>query len=176
MSDEAFTANTKNLDQMIKALKNNMSRAKVGILGSKTVRNGVEVKGGKSVNAAHKPPKGGFDATTNASLGAIHEFGIPGKMPKRSFLRMPISEKLDAELNKAGAFSKDELVNVLKEASFIPWLKRIAVLGEKVVSDAFDTGGFGKWPRWKSKGYENNTGMLLVDTQQLRNSITSEVT
>jgi phage gpG-like protein len=174
LSDDAFTLQTKGLDGILKALKNNMSRVRVGVLGGKTIRNQVKVEGGKSVNAANKRPKGKFDVSTNAAVGAIHEFGSE-KMPQRSFLRVPISEKLQERLESAGAFTPDEFSKVVKEASLVPWLHRIAIVAEKIVGDAFATGGFGKWPKWKTKGYENNTGMLLVDTQQLRNSITSEV-
>ena len=96
-------------------------------------------------------------------------------MPQRSFLRIPIAENLSKRLDNSGAFSKDELLKVIKEKSLEPWLKRMGTLAEAIVSDAFDSGGDGKWPKWKTKGYENNTGMLLVDTQQLRNSIMSDV-
>lgn len=157
MSDEAFTLNTKNLDAVLKALKENMSRARVGILGDKTNRT-----------------SGGKQAPTNATIGAYHEFGTD-KMPQRSFLRVPIAENLQKNLESSGAFGKDEMMQVAKSGTMLPWLLKISAIAEKIVGDAFDTGGFGKWPKWKTKGYENNTGMLLVDTQQLRNSITSEV-
>jgi phage gpG-like protein len=174
MSDEAFTLNTKNLDGLLKALKTNMSKARVGILGQKTVRGQVEVKGGKSVNATSGvTPKGKIDVTTNAAVGALHEFGTD-KMPQRSFLRVPLSDHLQKELEGSGAFSPDELKKVVKEASMLPWLTRISIIAEKIVQGAFDSGGYGKWPAWE-KGYTNNSGQILVDTQQLRNSITSEV-
>lgn len=173
-NDDAFTLNTKNLDGMLKALKNNLSRARVGILGGKSIRNNAPIAGGKSLNAASKAPSGKINVTTNAAVGAIHEFGT-NNMPQRSFLRVPISENLQKNLESSGAFTDDELKIVVKEASLVPWLQRVAAIAEKIVSDAFDTGGFGKWPKWKTPGYKNNTGQLLVDTQQLRNSITSEV-
>lgn len=154
MSNDTFELNTKNLDQIMKALKDKMSSARVGILGGKSIR-------------------GGGNSSTNASIGAVHEFGSE-KMPMRSFLRVPITEHLQKELENSGAFSADELAIVVKEASMRPWLVRVAAIAEQIVRDAFDTGGFGKWPRW-SKGYQSNTGQILVDTQQLRNSITSEV-
>lgn len=152
MSDD-YELNTKQLDQLLKALKTNMKRVRVGILGGKVARSS--------------------SYANNATIGAFHEFGT-AKMPMRSFLRMPISEHMQAALEKAGAFTKDAAKQVLKEASLGPWLDRVGALAVGVVMDAFDTAGFGKWPKW-SKGYSNNTGQILVDTQQLRNSITSEV-
>lgn len=177
-----FDFNTKSLDGLIKALKGNMSKARVGILGSGQTARNKELEGarghanetGRSVNAARKAPKSNYEVATNAAIGAVHEFGGP-KMPQRSFLRVPISQNLQKYLENSGAFGKDELARVIKEASLLPWLKRIATVAETIVHDAFDTGGFGKWAKWKTKGYENNTGQILVDTQQLRNSITSDV-
>lgn len=174
MSEDAFKLDTKNLDGILKALKGNMSQARVGILGGKALRSGQKQEAGKSVNAARKAPKSKPEVMNNAAIGAMHEFGT-GSMPQRSFLRVPISENLQKYLESSGAFTKDAMKEVIKEASLRPWLERAAKVAEKVVSDAFATGGFGKWPKWKTKGYTNNTGDILVDTQQLRNSITSEV-
>ncbi len=174
MSDDDFDLNTKALDGLLKALKNNMSRVRVGILGSsgKNTRNNFQVPGGRSVNATKgNAPKYKFDVETNAAVGALHEFGT-SKLPMRSFLRMPITEKLSGELENSKAFTEDALKEVVKQGTMLAWLYDLAALAEKIVSDAFDTGGFGKWPKTKR---ENNTGQTLVDTQQLRNSITSEV-
>lgn len=149
--------NTKGLDQLIKALKNDVSRVRVGVLGSKSARMG-----------------GGATSATNASIGAIHEFGT-SHIPMRSFLRMPLSDFLQTYLDKAGAFNKAEIKDVIKQGSVIPWLQKVAIVAERIVSDAFATGGFGKWPGWKTPGYRNNDNRLLVDTRQLRDSISSEV-
>ena len=49
----------------------------------------------------------------------------------------------------------------------------MGAVGESIVQDAFSTGGFGKW---KPSRMENKqTKQTLVETQQLRNSITSDV-
>lgn len=126
---------------------------KVGILGEKNSRSG---------------------SMTNAQIGAMHEFGTT-TIPKRSFLREPISDNLDKELKKAGLLDKKVIAKIIKESSAAELLAQVGILAEGIIADAFATGGFGKWPAWKTKGYENNTGNILVDTQQLRNSITSEV-
>jgi len=156
MSENDVILQTKGLDQLIKALKNNLPRARVGILGAKTIRKGDEI------------------GSTNASVGAVHEFGMGG-MSQRSFLRVPISEKLQRKMEAAGAFDKDVLNEVVKSGSILPWVKKMAILAEQIVHEAFETGGFGRWPAWKTPGYTNEHGRILEDTGQLRDSITSEV-
>lgn len=153
MSDDT-TIETKGLDQILKALKIKPPVARIGILGAANARSG----------------KG----TSNATIGAAHEFGT-SKLPMRSFLRVPLSERLQKAMESSGALDSDTLKNVIKEGSVLPWITKVAILAENIVLDAFDTGGFGKWAAWKNPGYTNNTGMILVDTQQLRNSITYEV-
>lgn len=153
-AEDTVYLNTKNLDGLIKALKENMSRARVGILGAKTNR---------------KDP-----GATNAGIGAIHEFGS-SKMPMRSFLRVPIADNLQKRLEDTGALDKDVLNDVVKQGTVVPWLKKIAVLAEGIVAEAFASRGFGKWPAWRTPGYKNRDNRILVDTGQLRDSITSEV-
>lgn len=158
MADDTVVLETKGLDQLIKALKNGMPRACVGILGSKTIR-------GKTQGNQ-----------TNAAIGAIHEYGSPAKnIPIRSFLRVPISEHLNKKMESSGALDETVLKEVVKSGTVVPWLKKIAILAESVVHEAFETGGFGKWPGWKNPNYKNNHGRILEDTGQLRDSITSEV-
>ena len=143
---------TTNLEKFLKALKNR-PRARVGILGDKA---------GRSESVAN-----------NATIGAYHEFGTT-KMPQRSFLRMPISEKLNEKLKNSGAFDKDVLAEVVSRGTIVPWLKLVAITAESIVLEAFGSGGFGKWPQWSEK-YKSKTGSLLVDTTQLRESITHDV-
>ena len=151
---ETLEFNIKGLESILKALKGEMPTARVGILGSKTNRN--------------------KNTVTNATVGAAHEFGTD-KLPVRSFLRVPITEHLQGEIEKSGALDKEALAEVVRSGSVKIWLEKITGLAENIVLGAFSSGGYGKWPAWKTPGYENNTGQILVDTQQLRNSITSEV-
>lgn len=158
---ESVTLNVKGLDQLMKALKAKPPTTHVGILG-----------GGK----ANRSSDGGKGKTpTNAEIGAAHEFGAPSRgLPIRSFLRAPIADRLQKEMEKSGALNKDVLADVLKQGTVVPWMQVIAILAEGIVAEAFDTGGFGKW-KAHAPGYTNNTGDILVDTKQLRDSITSEV-
>lgn len=155
--------NIQGLDQLVKALTAKPVVARVGILGSSN--HFAQLKQGQS-QPAH--------AVTNAEIGAVHEFGT-SKIPQRSFLRIPISDNLNREMDRSNLFDQDVLKDVIESGSVVPWVKNVAIAAEGCVLDAFNTGGNGKWPAWKNPNYENNTGQLLVDTQQLRNSITSEV-
>lgn len=159
MNFEPDTVELAGLDKLLKALKAKPPVARIGILGDKAARKEETSKKGAS----------------NAEIGAVHEYGSIGKgIPQRSFLRVPLADHLEKEMEESGALSDEESKQVIKQGSVIPWLKKIAVLAEGVVRKGFDTGGFGKWAP-HSKGYQNNTGMVLVDTTQLRDSIVSEV-
>lgn len=150
-SSDTVEFNTKGLDQLIKAMKAENVVARVGVLGFKNVRSG-----------------GG----SNASIGAAHEFGT-AKLPQRSFLRMPLTTKLPTALEKSGAFNKDVLKKVVKSGSLAAWVEKIAILAVSIIQEAFDTGGFGQW---KPSNMDRKTvKQTLVETQQLRNSITYEV-
>jgi phage gpG-like protein len=159
-SNDACTVNVKPLEQILKALKARPPVTRVGILGEKTTRH----QGGKK----HSP--------TNAQIGAAHEYGAPeAGIPQRSFLRVPISDHLEEELEHAGAFGEDVLKEVVRTGNLIPFMKKVATVAEGIVAGAFETAGYGLWKKWKRKGYHNNANMLLVDTNQLRESIASEV-
>lgn len=149
--DDAVVVNTKNLDKLIKILKKKVTTIQVGILG-----------GGQQ--------RSGKNTVSNATIGSYHEFGT-SKLPRRSFLREPISDQLPSRLENSGAFDKEVLKKVMESGDTIPWLEKIAVLAEGIVADAFDTGGFGKWIPSNMKDKKNQ--QTLVETTQLRNSITS---
>jgi len=154
MSDtDTIELNLRGLDKFIRSLKGELPEARIGILG-----NGKARSEGKQ---------------SNAEIGYKHEFGASG-MPMRSFLRVPLTDHLQEYLDKAGAFDPDALKNVIKTGSIKIWVEKIAVIAEQIVQDGFASGGFGKWAPWKP-GYQNRTGQILVDTQQLRNAIASEV-
>lgn len=154
MSDESIELKTTGLDQLIKAMKGKGVTAKVGILGSKNVRNG---KGSNS----------------NATIGAAHEFGT-STLPQRSFLRVPISENLPKKLESANAFDEDALKEVIKQGTFKNWVEKVAILAVGIVQEAFDTGGGGRWPIPNMN--RKKTKQVLVESGQLRDSITYEVT
>lgn len=156
MEFEADEINLTGYDNMAKAIgSKNPPYAKIGVLGKDANRSG----------------KG----ATNATIGAAQEYGVPSRnMPSRSFLRMPLTDEFKKKLETSDIFSEDELKEVLKIGSLLPWMKKVAILGVATVKEAFATGGWGKWAPW-SPGYTNQTGDILVDTRQLRDSITEQV-
>jgi len=148
----------KGLEQLLKALKQKPVSGKIGVLG----------------NSSREAKKGG--STTNATVGAVHEYGAPARnIPQRSFLRIPIMENLEKELEKSELLEEDTFKQVLIVGNVKPWMKQVMLCAEAVVDDAFETSGHGKWPAWKDPKYHNEGGMILVDSGQLRRSITSEV-
>lgn len=148
----SVTLNDKRLRELIEAFSGQIPVARVGVLGGKNAR--------------------AKDFQTNAEIGALHEFG-GAKMPKRSFLRTPLTDLLKSKLEKAGMFDEAALARVIKERSIFPWVKKISVTALDIVLGAFETGGYGKWE--PSNMDHKKVHMTLVETQQLRNSITEDV-
>lgn len=152
--DDTIEFNPKGLNRIIKALKGPLPTVRVGILGTKTQRNDTN--------------------QTNATIGACHEFGTTN-MVARSWLRIPLIENLQSYLEKSRALDKDTLVKMVNTGSIKEWMAKIGIVAEAVISDGFSTSGFGKWANWKDPNYHNQANQILVDTQQLRNSISSDV-
>lgn len=153
MSDDTIQFNKKELDAFIRALSGKLPYVRVGILGDKNARTG------KGVNS-------------NAVVGAAHEFGTT-KLPRRSFLRMPIAERFKDYLDKSSAFDEDVVKKVIRSKSIVAWLQKVGIVAETTIADAFATGGFGRWKTSNMK--HKKVQQTLVETQQLRNSITSDV-
>ena len=142
------------LQNILKALKAGKITARIGILGS-----GHRTDGN----------------VTNAQVGAAHEFGTT-KLPVRSFLRMPITTRLQKELESSGAFTPDALKKVVTTKSMIPWVEKMAIAAVAVVLDAFDTQGFGQWkPVTPETMARKKVKQILTETQQLRNSVTYDI-
>lgn len=155
---------TEVIDKLIRALKQPMPVAKVGILGDHAAR---------TVQVQDKSGKISTQAKSNAEIGAAHEFGA-ARLPKRSFLLQPLTEKLNKAVEDSGAYTEATLKEVIKENSFKRWVEKIAEIAKSIVLEGFASNGFGKWQQ-HSPGYTNNTGAILDDTGQLKNSISSEV-
>lgn len=157
------------LKQLLKIFKS-APKARVGVLGATTGRKS-EGMSFEEVKALEKRFKA-EDVQTNASIGAKHEFGEDG-LPVRSWLRMPLATKMQKYLDKADSFTPDVAKEVLKGGSMAPWVAKLGILAESVIKDAFATGGFGQW-KPSNMEYKKNH-QTLVETQQLRDSIISEV-
>ncbi len=160
-------------------------RAALAIFSKARVRVGV-LSGSK--NERYDIEKTAQDPFNNATLGAAHEFGVKSRnLPPRSFLRMPLMLHLPKEIDNIGREVWRLLV--IQKGPLLA-LKQLGVLGENVVQQAFQTGGFGQWPKWSARyarwrsGYERarskligplRPGSLLILSGQLRRSVTSRV-
>ena len=177
-----------NLDALILAFgsKSALPIAQVGIFGSDTPRyaGSVSEKTGKVKSfTVHEQKSNGKKKvskvqteTTNAEVGAAHEFGsINKKLPKRSWLRTPITEHLMAYLQKSGQLNRETIKQVIEDRSIRKFMKTIGEIAEKVIQDGFSTAGFGKWAQWKSGKYQNNTGQILIDSGRLSRAVNSRV-
>lgn len=128
-------------------------KARVGILGSDVNRQDA-------------------NGITNSEIGVIHEFGNE-KMPIRSFLRMPIMTH-KKEIIKAMGGTK--MRTAFAQGDFMRMFKLLGEKGRDIVLQAFETGGFGKWPDIsEATKAAKGSSVILVDSAQLKNGITSDV-
>ncbi len=116
----------------------------------------------------------GDSSLSNAALGLIHEFGsISKNIPARSFLRMPIMMKgKDITTQMSGSSVR----NAVESGNFKKVFQILGIIGEGLVKSAFSTGGFGQWAENKPATIRRKgSAAPLIDTGQLRRSITSDV-
>jgi len=114
------------------------------------------------------------DSLTNAQIGARHEFGVLSEgLPRRSFLKDPINLKRKELLKKADRIIQG---NIDKVGGMNRIYELIGIYGEAIVQEAFETGGYGTWkPLAQSTIDIKGSSQILIDTSQLRKSITSKV-
>lgn len=133
-------------------------RARVGILS------------GPNGKAGEKHANG----IDNVTLGVIQMFGsATNHIPPRDFLVMPIrmnateivKQMKGAQVSKAIMAQDFKQVYKLLGAAALSWILK-----------AFETRGFGQWaPNKPSTIDRKGSSMPLIDTSQLRRSITSDV-
>lgn len=154
--------NTDMAEDMAKGFSAKMI-AKVGILGSKAARS----------------EEGGDQ--TNADIGLLHEKGSLVKhIPRRSFLEVPLVQHAK-ELAAVGQALKKWIAIAIdkNEEAKVAWQKAhrdLGIAGEAIVQKAFRTRGFGDWAPNSPRTIERKgSDSPLIDTAQLRRSITSQV-
>jgi hypothetical protein len=145
---------------------------RVGILGGKTTRYKVIT----TRAGAHKAGKEEA-GMTNAEIGAVHEFGsLSRHIKRRSFLEMPLVMHAEGLVG-----IKESLWKVFQQGSQTKQeLKKayvaLGMLAENIVQTAFNTRGFGTWPKnADSTIARKHSDAPLVDSHQLARSITSDV-
>lgn len=156
MAGGSMTVDTDLLERIRKDIeKNGNARVHVGILGGHAAR----VSG---------------DTLTNPELGAVHEFGVVDKnIPARSFLRMPVIQQLPEALAKTnlGLWGR-----IIAEKGILVALGLLGAYALDTIQLAFETGGFGLWAPLKAYTIRRKgSSAILIDTAQMRQSITAEV-
>ncbi|MBO7735905.1 MAG: hypothetical protein J6S67_25270 [Methanobrevibacter sp.] len=156
--NKSIRVNVKGLQQILRALGDKYV-IRVGIMGSKSTR-----KNGKS-------------GLTNAEIGFINEFGAQTKnIPPRSFLGMPLRLYLSDFLKGKKAFSKKAVEQAVKDGKLLQLAKLAGATAEEVIQKAFETSGFGQWQgNSEYTKRKKKSDKPLIDTGELRRSITSEV-
>jgi hypothetical protein len=118
---------------------------------------------------AGKTEEGG---ATVGMIGAVQEFGsIDGRIPKRSFIRMPLQTH-QAEIQ---AQVEPRMQKHMEQADIKGIFTDIGIAAEGVIQDAFDSNGFGQWkPNAESTIAQKDSDSPLIDTGLLRKSISSK--
>lgn len=146
---------------------------KVGIMGAKSSgRQDIMRKSYTSENGKIK--RIAFPSNqTNAEIGLVHEKGSKANgIPRRSFLEMPLEMKLPKVLAAVGQSVIDSLTKENLRGAYV----QLGILAENIIQSAFKTGGFGKWaPIKDATRQRKNSSAILIDTAQLRKSISSTV-
>ena len=135
--------------------------ARVGILGKTASRKAGEKGTGP----------------TNAFVGLVHEKGSKsGGIPRRSFLADTFFRKGKRLTQIRGRLWKWFTGRDPTPARFKQVYGALGHQGEVLVDEAFDTGGFGAWPKLKASTIKRKgSSAILIDTAQLRRAITSDV-
>lgn len=143
-----------------KALLSANTTIRVGIMGA-------EAATPHPVPAGQKAPK---TLLTNAEVGAFHELdGKRTKLPRRSFLQVPLAENFEKKLGRSIAGKADFMKKVLESGTFTAYFDVMEVVALAVVEEAFDTSGYGKWP--SSDMSKKKVHQTLVESGALRESI-----
>jgi hypothetical protein len=145
---------------------------RVGILGGKTTRHQtIRTRAG-----AHKAGRA-VVSQTNAEIGLLHEKGsLTQRIPRRSFLEMPLVLKslglMSIKLNLWHFFMSGEHSPARLRDAYV----KLGLMAERIIQSAFETRGFGRWAADSEQTIRRKkSDAPLIDTGQLRRSITSDV-
>lgn len=152
-------ANVKNLKTLIGYLSGGLPKVRVGILGSTTARNSGELN--------------------NAEIGYTNEVGkqtgFP-KIPRRSFIVMPLNMFFGRKLKEKRTLASGQFEKAIKSAKAEQFMQKVGFVAEEVIQEAFSTNGYGQWkPNAPMTIEKKKSNSPLIDTGQLRRSITSKV-
>ena len=147
------------METLLKFLKGGMPSIKVGIMGQKNKRD-----------------KG---IPTNAEIGFVNDFGkMTGypRIPARSFIRVPLQFHFYEKLLSKKSLSQKEFEKAVKEGKADKFAEKVGLVAEETIQEAFATRGYGEWrPNAQKTIEQKGSDSPLIDTGQLRRSITSKV-
>lgn len=155
--------NLDGLNKLTKMLKEDYT-LRVGILGSKA-------------RSQHDSESG----VTNAELGSFHEFGTV-KMPQRSFLWMPLIEKLNFNNPDMQGLKKVIWMQLFVKKAPEQFYRTLGAMALDAIEWAFQTNGGGMWrplsPRTEkqfSNRRKKGLPQILTDTGKLRRSMSFKI-
>lgn len=120
--DFVFNLNKKQLKNVEAFIRKNHS-VKIGVLGSS---------------------KNEHDGISAVELAAVHEFGIPGKMPQRSFLRTTL-DNYDGVFKIDMAAARDRISDQIASGRYMQFLNEVGSKWVGYVHKTFDVEG----PGWQ---------------------------
>lgn len=168
-------ADISELQRIVKDMGNNF-QARIGILGGNASKHHAQAKTRTLKNGKKRREKSKVltSELTMSEIGVIQEFGsVENKIPPRSFLRMPIEEKMKDLIRFLGTapVKKQIASGNIKQA-----FKMLGTEAVGIVLDAFNTRGFGKWaPNAQRTIDQKGSDAPLIDIGELRKSITYDV-
>lgn len=152
-------ANVKNLKTLIGYLAGGLPKVRVGILGSTSARTSGELN--------------------NAEIGYTNEVGKKTgypKIPRRSFLVMPLTQYFYEKLKGKKTLASKMFEKAIKEGTADKFMQKVGFVAEETIQEAFSTNGYGQWkPNAPRTVAQKKSDSPLIDTGQLRRSITSKV-
>ena len=145
---------------------------RVGILGNKAHAKHRMETGDLKKHGGHKIGNNASELT-NAEIGLRHEKGVKSEhLPRRSWLVTPLEDHLPENLNKIG----EETIEMIIKHQWLPAYQELGIICEQIIQRGFETGGFGKWKVLsKFTIQQKGSSAILIDTAQLRKSVTSTV-
>ncbi len=111
---------------------------------------------------------------TNADIGVVQMFGsITHNIPPRDFLLMPIQRN---QKNIIRGMENSSVKEAIERKDYKAVFKLLGALAEGYVQKAFESSGYGQWaPNSPTTVARKGSSKPLIDTGQLRRSITSDV-
>lgn len=152
------------LGRLVMLLKKGTPPVKIGVIGDKAA---AQRQGGD--------PK---QPLTNALLAFVHEFGRKSapKIPARSFIKMPLELHLAEFIESKKSLTRQAMERAIAAGKGEDFSRKIAMVAEECIQTAFRTRGWGEWkPDAPATIAAKGSDAPLIDTGELRRSITSEV-